>query len=1130
MEYRIGLDIGIGSVGWSVISGEFGNAKIENFGTRLFDSGENSKDRKSLCQERRGVRSVRRLERRRGHRKVLLKNHLDYIGVLQSDFFDEYAKIKNTDVYRLKADGLSRRLSPAELYKCLVHTCNHRGYREFYEDTEDDVNGKNKNAVSAFDRLFAESGKRTVSEYLLDSYMDGEFVKYRNREGNPELHYLLIRRSLLEDEVKQILDFQKQFYPQLTEQNIDRTVGIIFAQRDFEDGPGDKNDETRRYQGFLATRGACPFYKENKRGFRSSVIADVYAVANTLSQYRFVNERTGELLLPKEVATELIRFVLESGKIAIKDVQSQLKKHEIKMIKSEFSDGETISKAIRFLTPIKQCIESAGEIWEEWIQEDQFDIEHPSKLHQIAEILSTYQTPHRRKEELKKLSFVSDILSGYLCKRKLTGTASCSYRYMCEAIKAFCNGEVYGNFQAHFLANKSELAVGVISKSDKLAPFVIDDKEVRENRVVLKAINETRKILNAIIEVYGTPTDIVVEVADELGRSFSERGEIAKRQKENEKQTLAVKNEIIRIMGYDASTTPDEIKSDMVDRYKLYIQQEGKCLYSGKPLGDIRDVLSNALKIYEIDHIVPYSLILDNTLSNKALVFAEENQEKKQRTPLMYLSGERRDAYLERIHCFFSRDNDAKGRKKAEANPFPITPKKLAYLKVADLYSPETRELLDSWKSRNINDTRYITKYIVGIIEKNLKFTSDEGKHVWGVKGAVTSRFRRIWLEGSKWGEEQKDRSSNLNHALDATVIACLTPPYIEIASDGIKLRNLYYKYRKSTASEEYRDYLAKCKAKMEKYYGFSQDYTGSLLRYPDRIPSFVKDLRGEVEIRFNDSDEEKFREDVRAFYPNLDSFVIPPHIPITSRKQNMKYQGQVADSNPIRVERIGDDFKKIKRIPITKLTKDKLDKLYTTDESLKSTLCRIFDGKDDGYSVESFLKENGLRVFVTDAGQKVYKVSVVEGTVSNIARIEKGDGNHATLGGLGYYCFELYRNAKGDTCFHGVKMIDIVKKNKKLFIKEETIPSDYVSHIMYLFKGDYVTITDRKGRQKFSGFIGAAYNVNQNVLCYALNNTPYLAKKAISISRNDTVHKYAISILGEKGGEIKRSVPLSLF
>ena len=72
MKYRIGLDIGIGSVGWSVISGEHNNARIEDFGVRIFESGEknNGKDRKS--QERRGFRGTRRLIRRRRHRKVMM--------------------------------------------------------------------------------------------------------------------------------------------------------------------------------------------------------------------------------------------------------------------------------------------------------------------------------------------------------------------------------------------------------------------------------------------------------------------------------------------------------------------------------------------------------------------------------------------------------------------------------------------------------------------------------------------------------------------------------------------------------------------------------------------------------------------------------------------------------------------------------------------------------------------------------------------------------------------------------------------------------------------------------------------------------------------------------------------------
>ncbi len=77
MNYRIGLDIGIGSIGWAVISEkEDGHpARIEDFGTRIFQSGENEKTSESLCKGRRGFRGVRRIERRRANRRKMLKNH-----------------------------------------------------------------------------------------------------------------------------------------------------------------------------------------------------------------------------------------------------------------------------------------------------------------------------------------------------------------------------------------------------------------------------------------------------------------------------------------------------------------------------------------------------------------------------------------------------------------------------------------------------------------------------------------------------------------------------------------------------------------------------------------------------------------------------------------------------------------------------------------------------------------------------------------------------------------------------------------------------------------------------------------------------------------------------------------------
>ena len=73
--------------------------------------------------------------------------------------------------------------------------------------------------------------------------------------------------------------FDKSQYPNIK--------GIIFAQRDFETGPGNENDKYRKFTGYLDTLGKCRFYKDKDRGCRFTVIADVYALVNTLSQYNY---------------------------------------------------------------------------------------------------------------------------------------------------------------------------------------------------------------------------------------------------------------------------------------------------------------------------------------------------------------------------------------------------------------------------------------------------------------------------------------------------------------------------------------------------------------------------------------------------------------------------------------------------------------------------------------------------------------------------------------------------------------------------------------------------------------------------------------------------------------------------
>ncbi len=1108
MTYRIGLDIGIGSVGWAVISGSKEEAKIEDFGVRIFDSGESNggKDRKS--QDRRHHRGSRRLIRRREYRRMILKNHLLQIGLLDKRFEEKYDEIRNSNVYELKVKGLDEKLTPEELYKCIIHFCNHRGYKDFYEDSDeqDDESGKNKEAVRTFDKLFEESGYRTVSEYVLNEKKGPAGVEFRNRDSRKGTEYLLIHRFLLKDELSLIIKKQQEFYDCLKGQNGEFIVDAVFRQRIFEEGPGNPENPYRRYTGFLETLGQCPFYKEEKRGFRATVISDVYGVVNTFSQYRYKNLESGELEISKELACGLIDFFMKNGSISVAEAKKIAKAHGYEMMISSNSDTGSLQKAQKYIKPMKKIVEEAGENWEDLIDENQFDLKKMSLLNRIGETLSKYQTPSKRKEELKKLG-ISDEFMKALSVKKFGGTSAASYRYMVEAIDAFKNGEVYGNFQAGFLKSQKEETEN--PKSIKLLPKHIDDEDVKDNPVVFRSINETRKVLNAIIEVYGSPEYINVEVASDLNRSFEERKRIQKEQRDREKARDKTRQNIAELINISV----EEVTERQIDIFSLYAEQEGKSLYSQMPLGDLKDILEDKSHVYEVDHIVPYSLILDNTLNNKALVYASENQMKGQKTPLMYLSGEEGKSFLAFVNALYLKKNG-------------ISKRKYGYLTLKTLYGNEAEEILRAWKSRNINDTRYITKYIVAMLNTHLLFNGNHKQHVYGVKGAFTSKFRRVWLKGSIWGEEEKNRESYLNHAVDAIIVANLTPAYLEIASDNIKLNQIFRRGRK-TKTAAYYNYLESCLVKMEKYYGFSRSYTQKLLESHNGVPAYLSDVKGEIETRITDNEDELVKR-VREFYGSDVSFVAPPHVPIASIKPSRRFRGTIADDKPIRIADIDGEKYKIVRKEIKQITKKDLDKLYTTDHDLVSTLRRILNDTKDGFSIGEYMEENQISVFLTDKGTKVYKVSVREANkVTNFYKKNIDDNNYTNMSMLKYYCVEVYKNKKGETKTWGIRYVDIIKRDKKLYLKKAMLPEDYAEHCMYLFTNDAITVYNKSGEKKYEGFYKSVKSINRS--SFYIGDYIKDEAKPEQINRTDTVKKLDVSILGIRGGGIACSVPLSL-
>lgn len=129
-----------------------------------------------------------------------------------------------------------------------------------------------------------------------------------------------------------------------------------------------------------------------------------------------------------------------------------------------------------------------------------------------------------------------------------------------------------------------------------------------------RGIYQALKIVEEIVGYIGyEPKNIMIEMA---------RGDEKKERKDNKKQYLIkiYENAKKDIENYNYLKKELLTKEKINQKLFLYFIQEGKSLYSGKPL-DI-----NCLDEYEIDHIIPRTLIKDDSIDNKALVLREENQ------------------------------------------------------------------------------------------------------------------------------------------------------------------------------------------------------------------------------------------------------------------------------------------------------------------------------------------------------------------------------------------------------------------------------------------------------------------------------------------------------------------------
>lgn len=305
-------------------------------------------------------------------------------------------------------------------------------------------------------------------------------------------------------------------------------------------------------------------------------------------------------------------------------------------------------------------------------------------------------------------------------------------------------------------------------------------KNSLRNPVVEKILNQMVHVVNKVIEVYGRPDEIRVELARELKKSASEREEMTKSISAATNAHDAIRKEIAKLYPFNTGV---RITRNDVIKYKLYqeLKENGyRTLYTDTHV--VPEELFG--KKFDIEHIVPRARLFDDSLSNKTIELATANREKDNATAMDYMEvkygtdSEKVAQYKARVERFFKKTSPAKFKK---------------------LMMKET-EIPDGFIERDLRNTQYIARVSMGLLRQVTRTVTP-------TTGSITDRLRQDWqlinvLQELNWAkydkagltytEKNKDgdqvrkikdwtkRNDHRHHAMDAIAVAFTRPSHIQ--------------------------------------------------------------------------------------------------------------------------------------------------------------------------------------------------------------------------------------------------------------------------------------------------------------------------------------------------------------
>ena len=800
MKRVLGLDLGSSSIGWAIVEEHSKEVisegaisekdKIAAIGSRIIplSTDESTQFSKGQALTKNADRTKSRTQRK-GYdryqlRRALLLEKLAQLGMYNG----ETLKLSKLELWGLRAKAVHEQISLLELGRVLCHINQKRGYRTVKADYGNKKQGAYVSEVLKRHKEINEQGL-TIGEFLY--YGLKSDAAYRCKERIfPRIAYM--------EEFDAITSCQKAFYPDvLTDENIAHIRDyIIFHQRPLKSCKHlvSKCSLERHFKEINGQLRDC----SPKAAPRTSPLFQVCKIWECINNICVKNKVNDTLHITLEQKLEIFGFMNTHEKLKANDLKALLgvKSKEWQFGKAVNGTGLqgnttycTIEKALAkhkeynhllnfdLNTDCKEVVNiETGEITEVKVINTSFE---KLPLYELWHTLYSISDIEELRETLKnKFNIIDETVIDNLCQIEFVkaGYSNKSSRAIRKVLPYLQDGMQY--YDAKLMAGYNDTT---LTKEQNMTRKLVDrllpiKKGELRQPVVEKILNQLVNLVNALLHEYGRFDEIRVELARELKQNKEERDSATKAIARNQKQNEEIAERIQKEYGLPPTRS-------RIQKYKMWEESEHICIYCGKTVSAKEFLLGFGV---EVEHIIPRSVIFDDSFANKVCSCSECNKEKNNRTAFDYMKTKNEGdfaAYIERINDLAERGKISNTKRKKLLMP--------------------ASELPTDFIERQLRESQYIAKKAKEILQTichNVYSTTgsitDFLRHLWGwdevlhtlnfnrYKNAGLTEMVEREINGKKIEVERitgwSKRMDHRHHAIDALTIACTKQGYIQ--------------------------------------------------------------------------------------------------------------------------------------------------------------------------------------------------------------------------------------------------------------------------------------------------------------------------------------------------------------